>query len=122
MVPQVEYLQLALSRANYPTRVDGIFGRETCGNLQAFLGKKVRVLSIVMCGRSLLPYLKGYVEHTIAKSDSLYQIAREYKTTEQAILTAKSLIDPKNLQVDAVLEIPLVFRLYRKMSGIRRSC
>ena len=100
---QVEYLQLALSRANYPTRVDGIFGRETCGNLQAFLGEKGACIVNRDVWKKLQPYLKGYVEHTIAESDSLYRIAREYKTTEQAILTANQLIDPKNLQVDAVL-------------------
>lgn len=108
---QVEYLQLALSRANYPTRVDGIFGRETCGNLQAFLGEKGACIVNRDVWKKLQPYLKGYVEHTIAESDSLYRIAREYKTTEQAILTANPLIDPKDLQVDAVLEIPLGFPL-----------
>ena len=30
----VEYLQLALTRAGYPTRIDGIFGEHTCQALK----------------------------------------------------------------------------------------
>ena len=34
----VEYLQLALTRAGYPTRIDGIFGEHTCQALKDFTG------------------------------------------------------------------------------------
>ena len=34
----VEYLQLALTRAGHPTRIDGIFGERTCQALKDFTG------------------------------------------------------------------------------------
>ena len=35
----VEYLQLALTRAGYPTRIDGIFGEHTCQGAERFYRK-----------------------------------------------------------------------------------
>lgn len=108
---EVEYLQLALQRAGYPTKVDGIFGRETCGSLHSFLKTEGACVADREAWQKLIPYLKGYVHHEIVAGDTLDQIAKKYKTTPQAIFTANPLIDPQNLQVEAVLEVPLGFPL-----------
>ncbi len=108
---QVEYLQLALQRAGYPVRVDGIFGRETCGSLQAFLKTEGPCIVSGEVWQKLIPYLKGYVEHTVQKGDTIRKIAREYGTGEGAVLTANPLADPQNLQAGSVLTVPLGFPL-----------
>lgn len=108
---EVEYLQLALQRAGYPTKVDGIFGRETCGSLHSFLKTEGACVADREVWQKLIPYLKGYVHYEIVAGDTLDKIAKRYKTTPQAIFTANPLIDPQNLQVEAVLEVPLGFSL-----------
>lgn len=55
----VQYVQLALSRAGYETRVDGMFGAETCEMLRRFLGEETCVVDQGAWQR-LLPYLRGY--------------------------------------------------------------
>lgn len=108
---QVEYLQLALQRAGYPVKIDGIFGRETCGALQEFLKTESSCIVDREVWRKLLPYLKGYLEHTVRSQDTIAAVAREYGTTERAILMANPLVTPQNLQVSTVLKVPLGFPL-----------
>lgn len=108
---QVEYLQLALSRAGYPIQVDGIFGRQTCGALHSFLKTEGACVADREAWQKLIPYLKGYVHHEIAPGDTIQKIAEIHKTTPTAILTANPLIDPQNLQAGATLEVPLGFPL-----------
>lgn len=108
---QVEYLQLALSRAGYPIQVDGIFGRQTCGALHSFLKTEGACVADRKAWQKLIPYLKGYVHHDIAAGDTIEKIAEIHKTTPTAILTANPLIDPQNLQAGATLEVPLGFPL-----------
>lgn len=57
----VEYAQLALDRAGYPTAVDGIFGEETCRSLQNFLGQDQECLVNQNTWSRLETFLKGYV-------------------------------------------------------------
>lgn len=57
---QVQYLQLALSRAGYPVALDGIFGNDTCRALREFAGENETCRVNGALWSRLLPYLKGY--------------------------------------------------------------
>lgn len=57
---RVVYLQLALNRAGYPLRLDGIFGNQTCTALQNFLGGEGACIVDAKAMERLLPYLRGY--------------------------------------------------------------
>ena len=111
----VEYLQLALTRAGYPTRIDGIFGEHTCQALKDFTGNTDVCTVNRAVWEQLKPYLTGYRMHTIEKGDTVFGLSRRYGTTEEAILVANPLIDPDDLVVDAVLAIPLGFPLVPQM-------
>ena len=56
----VQYLQLALNRAGIQVMIDGVFGRETCDGLRAFLGESAGCFVDQAVWNRLLPYLKGY--------------------------------------------------------------
>lgn len=56
----VQYLQLALTRAGYPIRIDGIYGSETCQTLREFLKADTDCVVDRETWRSLEPYLKGF--------------------------------------------------------------
>jgi g-D-glutamyl-meso-diaminopimelate peptidase len=105
----VEYLQLALQRAGYPLRIDGIFGDRTCGAVQAFAGDVGGCIVNDELWEKLLPYLKGYTTHQVILGDSIASIARKYQTTQQALLTANYGINPDNLPVGATLTVPYGF-------------
>ena len=111
----VEYLQLALTRAGYPARIDGIFGERTCQALKDFTGDTDNCTVNRVVWENLKPYLTGYRMHTIKKGDTVFGLARRYGTTEEAILTANPLIDPDELVIDAILAIPLGFPLVPQM-------
>lgn len=63
----VEYLQLALTRAGHPTRIDGIFGERTCQALKDFTGNTDVCTVNREVWEKLNPYLTGYRMHTIEK-------------------------------------------------------
>ena len=111
----VEYLQLALTRAGYPTRIDGIFGEHTCQALKDFTGNTDVCTVNRAVWEQLKPYLTGYRMHTIEKGDTVFGLSRRYGTTEEAILVANPLIDPDDLVVDAILAVPLGFPLVPQM-------
>ena len=111
----VEYLQLALTRAGHPTRIDGIFGERTCQALKDFTGNTDVCTVNREVWEKLNPYLTGYRMHTIEKGDTVFGLSRRYGTTEEAILTANPLIDPDDLVVDAILAVPLGFPLVPQM-------
>ena len=111
----VEYLQLALTRAGYPTKIDGIFGEHTCQALKDFTGNTDVCTVNRAVWEQLKSYLTGYRMHTIEKGDTVFGLSRRYGTTEEAILVANPLIDPDDLVVDAVLAIPLGFPLVPQM-------
>ena len=53
----VEYLQLALTRAGYPTKIDGIFGEHTCQALKDFTGNT----DVCTVNRAVWEQLKSYL-------------------------------------------------------------
>lgn len=72
----VEYLQLALTRAGHPTRIDGIFGERTCQALKDFTGNTDVCTVNREVWEKLNPYLTGYRMHTIEKEIRFWTIAQ----------------------------------------------
>lgn len=110
----VEYLQLALSRAGYPVEIDGVFGSKTRGALL----RMQRAYGLVADGIAgpktwgrLLPFLSGYENYIIKSGDTIYLLARRFRTTEERILNANQNIDPNVLQIGQNISIPYGFPL-----------
>ena len=107
----VRYLQLALRRAGQQVAIDGIFGPKTCAAVEQVTGSSGHCAVGDAQWNLLLPYLKGYVTHTVAAGDSLYKIAQMHETTEAAIREANPGINAANLMVGSILVVPLSFPL-----------
>lgn len=105
----VRYLQLALKRAGQDIQVDGVFGPKTCGALERMTGGACIVGDAQW--EMLLPYLRGYVTHTLKEGDSLYRIAERYQTTADAIEWANPGIEADNLRTGTVIVVPFSFPL-----------
>lgn len=102
----VQYLQLALTRAGYPTAIDGSFGPSTCGMLNRFLQRDTGCTVTQEVWELLIPYLKGYTKHTVTAGDSFHRLAQKYGTTVERIRIANLDIDITNIPVGAILNIP----------------
>ena len=111
--PQVQLLQLALSRAGYnPGPPDGIFGDRTRGALvrwQSASGRMADGVAGPQTASGLRPYLLGYLTHTVARGDTLYRLAARYGASLRAVETANPGIDPLALRPGQKLIIPLPF-------------
>lgn len=111
----VQYVQLALNRAGYDIRKDGILGENTCRALRQFLRKKSGEefnckIDDIVWGK-LFPYLKGYTMHEIKSGDTLWGIAANYDTSVSAIMTANPTVNPLALRTGSILAIPFSFSL-----------
>lgn len=114
--PQVELLQLALSRAGYlPARgVDGIFGSATQAAVTRFQrdsGLAADGIAGPRTWSALDPWLAGYRTHMVQRGDTLYRIASAYGSSIRAIDIANPGIDPLNLRIGRNLIVPLGFDL-----------
>lgn len=111
--PTVSYLQLALARAGFgPGPLDGVFGPRTRRALTAFQASRRLIVDGVagpLTWQALLPYLKGYVHHTIRGGDTLYQLSKLYGTTVHALLTANPGLVPEALMPGQRIVVPLGF-------------
>ncbi|MGI6005246.1 MAG: M14 family metallopeptidase [Christensenellales bacterium] len=111
--PDVELLQLALSRAGYDAgEIDGFFGMRTQAALISFQDHYALEPDGVAGGlswRELTPYIVGYVTVLIQQGDTFYSLAGIYNTDVEAIQTANPTADAENLVVGAELIIPLGF-------------
>lgn len=108
----VQYLQLALTRAGYPTNTDGIFGDRTCASLRAFMPELSEgcIVDDDVWLR-LVPFLKGYTTHQIAGGDTIWNIAARYGSNVPAILAANPKVNPIDLKVATTLYVPYTFSL-----------
>lgn len=113
--PDVELLQLALSRAGYnPGGIDGVFGTRTRDALLLFQ-RDYGLSQDAVAGRQtwtrLRPFLTGYVIRKVRRGDTYWTLAELYNTTVLRISTANPRVSPTALQVGQNLIIPLGFEL-----------
>ena len=112
--PYVEAAQLALGRAGYGVAADGVFGPATSSAVLGFQrsnGLEADGIVGEKTWRLLSVWLRGYILHTVKSGDTLWQLARRYSTTVEALLTANPTVIPENLPVGRVLTVPLGFPL-----------
>ena len=105
----VQYLQLALQRAGYRVRIDGILGPTTCRALQVFFREENKCNVTESEWERLIPFLKGYDDRTIRRGDTLWNIAARYGTNVEKIIRANPGIQPDALQEGEVIHIPYGF-------------
>jgi g-D-glutamyl-meso-diaminopimelate peptidase len=112
--PQVEMLQLALTRAGFPPAggIDGDFGSGTYNALRSFQTRNSLASDGIAGQRTwsrLTPWLTGYITRTVVPGDTFYGLAARYNTTIRAIAAANPSADPGNLRPGTRLIIPLAF-------------
>ncbi len=112
--PQVQLLQLALTRAGFPPRggTDGIFGSGTAASLREFQ-RSVRLVPDAVAGpltwNALEQWLLGYTSVTIRAGDSMYKIAQRFGTDVASVVGANPSADPLNLRIGSILTVPYAF-------------
>ena len=111
--PQVQLLQLALVRAGYaPGPLDGRFGARTSRALRAFQAN-AGLFADGVAGpdthRALTPWYQGYVNQTLRRGDSFYDLARRWGSSVDAIAAANPGLDPLRLPVGVTVTVPLGF-------------
>lgn len=109
--PQVELLQSILNRLGYNSgAVDGIFGIRTQNAVRRFqnaVGLSVDGIVGDDTWAALLPYIDGYVSHTVVSGDTFWLLSKKYGTTVAAISAANPTVDPQNLIVGSKITVPL---------------
>ena len=109
---QVELLQLALTRAGFPTAADGVFGPLTVSALRRFqtaAGLNPDGVAGPGTHAALRPWYTGYLLHTVQAGESLYRLALRYNSSLRAIETANPELDPLNLSPGQRVTVPLGF-------------
>ena len=108
--PNVRLIQSLLARIGYnPGPVDGVFGSQTRQAVIAFQRDNGLVPDGVVgpaTWSSFERFLRGYDTYVIRAGDTLYNIARRYYTTVNAILTANPGINPLLLRVGQRITVP----------------
>jgi g-D-glutamyl-meso-diaminopimelate peptidase len=111
--PQVQLLQLALTRAGFnPGSIDGIFGSRTNVALKNFQRQNNLVPDGIagrLTHRALHPWYTGYALHILQPGDSFYRLSLQYGTDLEAIMVANPGMNPLNLQPGDKVIIPLDF-------------
>ncbi len=108
--PDVRVVQSLLNRIGYNAgSVDGIFGSRTYEAVTAFQrnnGLSADGIVGPATWSVLDRLLRGYDTYTVRPGDTLYNIARRYYTTVNAIITANPGIDPDRLSIGQRLTVP----------------
>ncbi|MDT3700937.1 MAG: M14 family metallopeptidase [Thermincola sp.] len=108
--PNVKLIQSLLNKLGYNAGpVDGYFGSQTQSAVITFQRDNGLVSDGIACPATWSVFerlLLGYDTYTIRPGDTLYNIARRYYTTLNAILTANPGINPNNLAVRQQITVP----------------
>ena len=106
----VMLMQYALSRAGMESvRPDGIFGRRTARVLQEFQreqGLAADGIAGKLTWAALYPYISGYTLQRITAGDTLFQLAKRYNTSMQALQIANPALAPDKLPVGYTMVVP----------------
>ncbi len=110
----VKQCQLALYRAGFAVKLDGVYGKGTDLAVRQ-LQQKLHQKTDGTIGRAewqwLCRHLKGYTAHTIQKGETMWQIARDYGTSIKRVLTANPTMAPSALPVGKSLILPFDYPL-----------
>lgn len=110
--PWVELLQSTLKKIRlYNGEINGIFETSTEEAVIKFQERYNLIRDGIVGIRTwnaLYPYLNGYDIHTIRKGDTIYQLAINYDTTVNRILTANPGINANRLQIGQKILIPFI--------------
>lgn len=108
--PYVKLVQSLLARIGYnPGPVDGVYGVQTQRAVAAFQrdnGLDPDGITGPATWAAFQRILRGYDVYTIRPGDTLYNIARKYYTTVNAIITANPGIRPNFLIVGQKINVP----------------
>lgn len=108
--PDVRLVQSLLNRIGYNAgAVDGVFGRQTYQAVTAFQRNNGLTADGVVGSTTwnvLDRLLRGYDTYTVRSGDTLYNIARAYYTSLNAIITANPGINPDRIAVGQRLIVP----------------
>jgi g-D-glutamyl-meso-diaminopimelate peptidase len=108
--PNVKLIQSLLNKIGYNAGlIDGIFGVMTQQAVMAFQRNNGLVPDGIVGPATwsvIIRLLRGYDIYTIRPGDTLYNIARKYFTTVNAILTANPGINPLALSIGQKIVVP----------------
>ena len=108
--PDVRVVQSVLNRIGYNAgSVDGVFGNQTKQAVIAFQRDNGLTPDGIVGPATwnvLIRFLRGYDTYTVRPGDTLYNIARRYYTTVNAIVTANPGINPNMITVGQRLIVP----------------
>jgi g-D-glutamyl-meso-diaminopimelate peptidase len=106
----VKLVQSILTKIGYnPGTIDGIYGETTRQAVMEFQRNNGLISDGIvgpMTWRLLDQFIIGYDTYTIRTGDTLYNIARRYYTTVNAIIVANPGITPNNLVVGTRIVVP----------------
>lgn len=113
--PDVKLVQSVLNKIGYSAgTVDGFYGSQTYNAVITFQKNNGLAPDGIVgpaTWGALEKYLLGYDVYKIRSGDTLYNIAKRYYTTLNAILTANPGIDPNRLAIGQQITVPYGYDL-----------
>lgn len=113
--PDVKLVQSVLNKIGYSAgTVDGFYGSQTYNAVITFQKNNGLTPDGIVGPETwgaLEKYLLGYDVYKIRSGDTLYNIAKRYYTTVNAILTANPGVDPNKLAIGQQITVPYGYDL-----------